>query len=39
MYANFGSTSDFAALEKAVINITGKIVLIRNGPSSRGSVV
>ena len=39
MYANFGRTSDFRALERAGINVTGKIVIMRYGPTSRGTKV
>jgi len=39
VYANFGRTSDFKALEAAGINVTGKIVIMRYGPTSRGAKV
>ncbi len=39
VYANYGRTSDFKALEDAGISVKGKIVIMRYGPTSRGAKV
>ena len=39
MYANFGRGKDFKALEKAGIDVAGKVVIMRYGPTSRGTKV
>ncbi len=39
MYANFGRAKDFKALKDAGIDVTGKVVIMRYGPTSRGAKV
>ena len=39
VYANYGRYSDFVALKKAGVEVKGKIVMMRYGPTSRGSKV
>ena len=39
VYANYGRYSDFVALKKAGVDVKGKIVMMRYGPTSRGSKV